>query len=148
MSYVQLAAGSGGFSVGFVGSGGLALAITVYLVLRCRKGSSAKLPPQAAALTGFLAGLLYMIAGDKWSAAGDISKGVTGSIQGAFANTGPAAVALVLTIVLVYAKKLPPAVAAFLGIVMATAYHQAGAVWLLPEGFVNSVLANVPGMRG
>ncbi|WP_367137043.1 MULTISPECIES: hypothetical protein [Streptomyces] len=147
MSYVQLAAGSGGFSVGFFGSGGLALAVTVYLFLRCRKGSSAKLAPQAAAVTGFFAGLLYMVAGDKWSAAGDISQGVTGSIQGAFANTGPAATALVLTIVLVYSKKLSPAISAFLGIVTATAYHQAGAVWLLPEGFVNNVIAHVPGLR-
>jgi hypothetical protein len=144
----------GGRILGSVGAGGLALALTVILIAGIRepKGAAAaagpggasagggkkgrirrKLTSDQAQWTGIAAGTLYMVAGSIWTIGKNLSDAYAGIVtNGGWGQAGMGAASLVLG-ALMYFRELAPGKAAFIGIVAAGVWAQAGGIWGLPQ---------------
>lgn len=127
-----LAASSGTSDVlGFVGYGGLAVVLTVVVVLACKHN---KLSPRAVLITAFVAGSAYLQAGGIWR----IPQGGVGVLysiagvghggSGPLGTIGPGAVALTIAVIawLAAPKRKTSAV---LGIAAAVVFAGSGGVW-------------------
>lgn len=118
---------------GVLGTGGLAIVLTTVLVIGIRGRGKLRLTQTAASITGFLAGVAYTAAGSIWANAGTVTKQ---ALAGAASPHGPAgdvglgAIAIVLTLVMVYAR-VKPGIAAVLGIAAATVFAAAGGIWAI-----------------
>ncbi|WP_424891803.1 hypothetical protein [Streptomyces sp. XH2] len=141
-----------GHVLGSVGSGGIALALTGVLIAGIRQpkngggpegisgGKKSKirkrLTSDQAQLTGIAAGTFYITAGSIWTASGNISDAFASIFtSGGFGNVGLGAVSALLAAIMYY-RELPPARAAFTGILSAGIWAQAGGIWGLPEALV------------
>ncbi|MFJ1717320.1 hypothetical protein ACIQGT_41040 [Streptomyces sp. NPDC093108] len=145
--HVQLAAElAADFSVGdkiagSVGMGGLATAMTVGMVAGVKepkKGGKIrrKLDSNQAAVLGVSAGTCYMVAGSVWTVGKGLSDGFAEIFtNGGFGNAGLGGVSLILAAVL-YFREPRPGGAAFLGILAAGVWAQAGGIWGLPEALI------------
>lgn len=127
-----------GAAFGALGAGGLALALTVLLVLGVRGQGRVRLRENPAMICGFIAGTAFSAAGAIWSNPERIvGQGLTGlgvgNGDGPFGNVGIGAVSLLL-LILMLCWKLNPLRGAVLGLVAAVVWPLAGAstVWALP----------------
>ncbi len=132
--------------LGTVGFGGLALGITMYLILGLRGKGKIKCDVDNAPIWGFVAGVLYSLAGGSWSAADTAGKAFStafASPGASVGNIGPAGVALVL-VLFVYGTKPRPFVDSVCGIVAPSLFLAAGGLWALPvtvlTGFISSMV--------
>lgn len=131
-----LAAGTGATFLGGLGTGGLALVLTVALVLGTRKKKAAVTFGRGLALfLGLAAGVVWAGAGQVWGMPNDVvlsalqSAGV-GRSGGPLGNVGMPAIAAVLVLI-AYMIKLEPRAAGVTGIVMATTFASAGGAWAI-----------------
>lgn len=142
----------GGKILGSVGAGGIATALTITLIAGIREPKKSggpegagggkkgrirrKLTSDQAQWTGITAGTLYMVAGSIWTVGKDVSDAFASVFTGGgFGTAGLGAVSLLLASVM-YFRELPPAKAAFTGILAAGVWAQAGGIWGLPEALI------------
>lgn len=147
----------GGKILGSVGAGGIALALTVILIagIREAKGAPAAAGPGGASAgggkkgrirkrltsdqaqwTGVAAGTFYMTAGSIWTIGRNLSDAYAGIVtNGGWGQAGMGAASLVLA-ALMYFRELAPGKAAFIGIVAAGVWAQAGGIWGLPQALI------------
>jgi hypothetical protein len=150
VQYVEMAAEAfnmGGRILGSVGAGGLATALTVGMVAGIKEPKAAeggkktgkmrrRMSSDEAAITGLIAGTLYIVAGSIWTVGNEISRGFASIFtDGGFGNAGLGGVSLILTAYL-YFRAPRPGWSAFLGILMAGVYAAAGGLWGLPQFLV------------
>ncbi|MGW1306503.1 hypothetical protein ACWD5R_43685 [Streptomyces sp. NPDC002514] len=126
--------------VGSVGMGGLATALTVGMVAGIKEPKKGKirrkLESNQAAVLGVAAGTCYMGAGSIWTVGESLSSGFAQIFtNGGFGTAGMGAVSLLLGAVL-YFREPRPGGAAFLGVLTAGVWAQAGGIWGLPEALV------------
>ncbi|MFF1416547.1 hypothetical protein [Streptomyces sp. NPDC058280] len=133
---------SGSAALGFLGSGGLALCLTVLLVFGVIGKGRYKLTTGKAGFVAFLAGTAYTAAGKIWShAEGVVQQGWTGlgvgGGEGPFGVVGIAAACLLLVILMMVAP-LNPVRASSLCMVAAFTWPSAGdgSIWAVPGQFV------------
>lgn len=131
-----LAAGTGATFFGGLGTGGLALVLTVALVLGTRKKNAEVTYSKGLALfLGLAAGVVWAGAGQVWGMPDDVvlsalqSAGV-GRANGPLGNVGMPAIALVLVLI-AYMMKLKPRTAGVTGVIMATTFASAGGAWAI-----------------
>lgn len=146
----------GGRILGTVGAGGIALALTVILIAGIREGKGApaaagpgggagggkkgrirkRLTSDQAQWTGVAAGTFYMAAGSIWTIGRNLSDAYAGIVtNGGWGQAGMGAASLVLA-ALMYFRELAPAKAAFIGVVAAGVWAQAGGIWGLPQALI------------
>lgn len=147
----------GGKILGSVGAGGIALALTVILVagIRGSKGAAPadggkgggggggkkgrirkRLTSDQAQWTGVAAGTFYMTAGSIWTIGRNLSDAYAGVVtNGGWGQAGMGAASLVLAAIM-YFRELAPGKAAFIGIVAAGVWAQAGGIWGLPQALI------------
>jgi len=144
IQYVQMAAefSVGNQIAGTVGMGGLATALTVALVAGTRepKGGKGKirkrLDSTQAMVLGVTAGTCYMSAGSLWTTGKSLSDGFAQVFTGGgFGSAGLGAVSLILAAIM-YFREPRPGAAAFLGILAAGVWAQAGGIWGLPQALI------------
>lgn len=136
---------AGGHILGSVGVGGAALAVTVILVLGIRGKGKHKLTHEQAGVLGFVAGTLYVSAGQIWADAGSFTNAVTGTISGpngVFGDAGQGAVALVIS-AWFWLGKPRPGKGALQGIAAATVFGTAGGIWGIAPALVRTILAHL-----
>ncbi|WP_181785343.1 hypothetical protein [Streptomyces phytophilus] len=140
-----------GAAFGALGAGGLALALTVLLVLGVRGQGRVRLRENPALICGFIAGTAFSAAGAIWSNPERLTQqGLTGlgvgSESGPFGNVGVGAVSLIL-LILMLCWKLTPVRGAGLGLVAAVVWPLAGssAVWALPVELAAASLMMIGG---
>lgn len=137
---------------GGLGTGGLALAVTVLLVLGVRGKGRVKLRESPAAYVGFLAGTAAAAAGDLWAnpqqlvGQGLMGLGVGQGADGPFGNVQLGAVALILLIIFLTAS-LTPTFGAALGVIAAFVWPSTGhgTLWAIPCELAQAALAMVGG---
>ena len=144
----------GGRILGSVGAGGIAIALTVILVAGIREpkgGGGAgpggggggkkgrirkRLTSDQAQWTGVAAGTFYMTAGSIWTVGKNLSDAfATVFTGGGFGAAGMGGVSLLLA-ALMYFRELAPAKAAFVGVLAAGVWAQAGGIWGLPQALI------------
>lgn len=135
MTTTLAASGSASF-FGGLGTGGIALVLTVLLVLGTRNKNTETTFSKGQALTiGLAAGVVWAGAGIVWGMPNDVvlqglqSFGV-GRGDGPLGNVQMPAVAWVLVII-AYIVKLAPRTAGVTGIIMATTFSAAGGAWAI-----------------
>jgi hypothetical protein len=131
--------------LGTVGAGGAALAVTVFLILGIRGKGRHRLTHEQAGLLGFIAGTLYSVAGQFWTAPGQLTTSIAGSIvgpAGVFGDAGQGAVALVIT-AWFFLGKPRPLKGGIQGIAAATIFGTAGGIWAIFPAMVLTVLAHM-----
>lgn len=140
--HIQLAAETGSAIAGSVGMGGLATALTVGMVAGIKEPKHAKskhrvrLDSTQAMVLGVTAGTCYMSAGSIWTTGKSLSDGFAQVFtNGGFGSAGLGAVSLILAAVM-YFREPRPGAAAFLGILAAGVWAQAGGIWGLPQQLV------------
>lgn len=148
---MNLAAPDTGAAVfGSIGAGGLALALTVLLVLGCRGRGKIRLETGKAKLVGFAAGTAYMAAGAVWANPEKFTQqslaglGV-GQSGGPFGTIGMGAIALLLLIIMYFAP-LKPGRAGILCILAAIVWATAGGLWALPGDLVGTAFVALGAM--
>lgn len=134
---------------GVLGSGGIALASTVFLVLGILGKGKVKLGPRGAGIVAFLAGTAYIAAGQIWDNPGRITEqGLTGlgvgTGSGPFGSVGIGAVSLILLIIMITAP-LTPFGSAVVCMIAAFVWPAAGegTVWAAPVQFAAALLMMV-----
>ncbi|MFJ6438520.1 hypothetical protein [Streptomyces sp. NPDC091416] len=140
---MYLAAPNSGSSVlGFMGSGGLALCLTVLLVFGVIGKGSRKLDIVWAGVVAFAAGSAYIAAGKIWASPQQVvEQGWTGlgvgGAGGPFGEFGIGAACTLLVILMVVAP-LNPTRAAVLCLIAAFTWPAAGdgSIWAVPGQFV------------
>ncbi|MFB6948912.1 hypothetical protein ACFCXP_04685 [Streptomyces niveus] len=149
--YVIAAPNSGGAVLGFMGSGGLALCLTVLLVFGVMGKGRIKLNTGRAGTVAFLAGSSFTAAGKIWASPQQVvEQGWTGlgvgGAAGPFGEIGIGA-ACTLLLILMLAAPLNPVRASVLGIVAAFTWPTAGdgAIWAAPSQFVAAVFMMIGG---
>ncbi|MFB6875687.1 hypothetical protein [Streptomyces sp. NPDC056323] len=135
MTTTLAASGSATFFSG-LGTGGLALVLTVLLILGTRKKDTEVTFSKGQALTiGLATGVVWAGAGIVWGMPDDVvlqglqSLGV-GRGDGPLGDVKMPAVAWVLVII-AYIVKLAPRTAGVTGIIMATTFSAAGGAWAI-----------------
>lgn len=136
-------ASTGGQLLGSLGAGGLALALTVLLILGIKGKGKRKLSSTAAMVIAFVAGTMYAGAGGIWAwPAQLISQGLlgvgVGRGDGPFGEVGMGAIATIIAVVIWFAG-LRPARSAIVGIIAATVWAAAGGIWIVPSEVVATV---------
>lgn len=147
---ITAAASSGGGAVfGVVGAGGLALALTVLMVLGVMGRGKLKLSTGQATVVAFLAGTAYVAAGKIWANPQRITEqGLTGlgvgSDHGPFGAVGVGAIALILLIVMLTAAPTP-AFCATVGMIAAFVWPATGdgTIWSIPVQLSSATLLMV-----
>lgn len=131
--------------LGTLGLGGAALAATVILLLGVRGRGKVKLSHEAAGFIGFVAGTLYIAAGQIWEAPGALTESLTNTItgpDGIFGNAGQGAVALAIA-AWFWMGKPRPGKGALQGIAAATIFGTAGGLWGIFPTMVLTVLGHL-----
>ncbi|MYT60631.1 hypothetical protein GTW29_28615 [Streptomyces sp. SID7834] len=142
MTTTLAAGGSATFFAG-LGTGGVALVLTVALVLGTRKKGAETTFSKGLALTlGLAAGVVWAGAGIVWGMPDDVvltalqALGV-GRADGPFGNVQMPAIAWVLVLI-AYLVKLAPRAAGVTGIIMATTFSAAGGAWAIVATTIGS----------
>ena len=140
-----------GAAFGALGAGGLALALTVLLVLGVKGEGKVKLKDNPAMICGFVASTAFSAAGAIWTRPEQItSQGLTGlgvgTGSGPFGNVGIGAVSLILLFIML-CWKLTPLRGAILGVLAGIVWPAAGdgTVWAIPSELGAAVLMMVGG---
>ncbi|MEV6105723.1 hypothetical protein AB0M28_13550 [Streptomyces sp. NPDC051940] len=139
-----------GTAFGAVGAGGLALVLTVVLILGVRGRGKQRLRDNGALAVAFLAGTAYRAAGEFWVNAEQVTtQGLTGlgvGGRGPFGELGIGAVCCLL-VALVLLAPLTPGRAALLGLVAALVFPTAGVgtIWHVPVSLAAAVLLMIGG---
>lgn len=144
---MYLAASANGAAFGALGAGGIALALTVMLVLGVKGKGRIKLKENPALITGFLAGTSFIAAGQIWSnpqritAQGLSGLGVGSGGASVFGNVGIGSIATILLILMLFAP-MNPTTGAILGLVAACVWPTAGTttIWAAPTELASGVL--------
>ncbi|GAA2129873.1 hypothetical protein GCM10009760_01620 [Kitasatospora kazusensis] len=137
---------------GAFGSGGLCLAIAVWIILGSRKAEkqgklAKKHKGEHTAWLMIVFGIFAAGAGQAFSAPGTVGDTLTHALTSqnqAFGNVGAGAVAAILTIVL-FGTKPGPWKDSILGSTVPSVYAAAGGIWALPLTVVGSVLKGLVG---
>ncbi|MGW1661044.1 hypothetical protein [Streptomyces microflavus] len=135
--HVIAAPTSGGAVLGSLGGGGIALALTLLLVLGVRGKGKITFGAGKAGICGFLAGTSWVAAGKIWENAElVVAQGLTGfgvGTNGPFGEIGIGAVALILVIIMV-AAPLNAGRAAVVSLLAAFVWPAAGdgTLWAVP----------------
>lgn len=140
-----------GTALGALGAGGIALAVTVLLVLGVKGEGRVQLKDNPAMICGFVASTAFSAAGQIWANPEKIaSQGLTGlgvgTGSGPFGNVGVGAVALIL-LILMLCWKITPLRGAILGLIAGIVWPAAGAgtVWAIPSELGAAVLMMIGG---
>ncbi|WP_441251474.1 hypothetical protein [Kitasatospora sp. McL0602] len=137
-----------GSMFGAFGSGGVCLAIAVWIVIGHRgKGKlAAKHEDHHTAWWMIIFGIFAAGAGQAFSAPATVGAALTHTAtqSAAFGNVGVGAVAAVLTIVL-FGTKPRPLLDSVLGATVPSVYAAAGGLWALPLTVVGSVIKSLVG---
>lgn len=148
---MYLAASETGAAFGALGAGGLALALTVLLILGVKGQGRVKLKENPALICAFIAGTAFSAAGKIWANPERITEqGLTGlgvgTGSGPFGDVGIGAVALVL-LVLMLCWKLTPLRGAIIGLIAAVVWPLTGeaTVWALPCQLASACLLMIGG---
>jgi hypothetical protein len=148
--YLAAPAGTAG-ALGAVGTGGLALVLTVFLVLGVKGNGKVALKDNPATICGFIASTAFSAAGQIWANPEKIaSQGLTGlgvgTGGGPFGNVGLGAVATLL-LILILCWEMTPLRGAILGLIAGIVWPAAGAgtVWAIPSELGAAVLLMVGG---
>lgn len=135
-----------GAAFGALGAGGLALALTVLLILGVKGQGKLRLKENPALICAFIAGTAFSAAGAIWANPERITRqGLSGlgvgTGGGPFGNVGLGAVSLVL-LILMLTWKLTPVRGAVLGLIAAVVWPLAGdaTVWALPVELASASL--------
>lgn len=148
--HVIAAPTSGGAVLGSLGAGGIALALTVLLILGVRGRGRIKLTTGRAGTVAFLAGTSYVAAGKIWANAEKVvGQGLTGfgvGSDGPFGHVGIGAVALLLLIFML-AAPLTPVRAAALALLAAFVWPATGdgTLWAVPSQLAAAALMMIGG---
>lgn len=144
-------AAADGAALGALGAGGMALAMTVLLVLGVKGKGKVKLKDNPAMICGFVASTAFAAAGAIWTRPEQItSQGLTGlgvgTGHGPFGNVGLGAVSLILLIVMM-CWELTPLRGAILGLLAGIVWPAAGdaTLWAIPSELGAAVLLMVGG---
>ncbi|MFE2600132.1 hypothetical protein ACFXCZ_27195 [Streptomyces sp. NPDC059396] len=135
--YTLAAPESGGAVLGVLGAGGIALSLTLLLILGVRGKGKVRLGTGKAGFVAFLAGTSYVAAGKIWADADRVvQQGLTGlgvGGNGPFGEIGIGAAALILLIIMLTAP-LNPGRAAGVSMIAAFVWPAAGdgAIWAVP----------------
>lgn len=136
---------SAGSVFGFLGSGGLAVCLTVLLIFGVRGKGKITLGAGKAGVVAFLAGSSYTAAGKIWASPQQVvEQGWTGlgvgGAAGPFGEFGIGAACLLLLLLMLVAP-LNPVRAAVLNLIAAFTWPSAGdgAVWGVPGQFVAAI---------
>ena len=129
------AAGTGTRMLGSIGLGGLALVLTVVLILGTRSKSEHTLSKGVALTVGLFAGMAFMGAGQVWDVPDDLvltalSAAGVGAADGPLGAVGMGAISLVCLAIAFYVR-LQPRAAGVLGIAMASVFTNAGGMWTM-----------------
>ncbi|MEU5284141.1 hypothetical protein AB0G97_08990 [Streptomyces sp. NPDC020755] len=141
---------SGGAVLGSLGGGGIALALTVLLILGVRGGGRIKLDTGKAGVVAFLAGTSYVAAGKIWENAEKVvAQGLTGfgvGSDGPFGHVGIGAVALILLIIML-AAPLGAKSAATVAMIAAFVWPATGdgTIWAIPGQLAAATLMSFGG---
>ncbi|MFJ9459168.1 hypothetical protein ACIRST_29285 [Kitasatospora sp. NPDC101447] len=138
--------------LGSFGSGGLCLAIAVWIILGSRKAEkqgklAKKHKDEHTAWLMIVFGIFAAGAGQAFSAPGTVGEGLTHALTSqstAFGNVGAGAVAAVLTLVL-FGTKPTPIKDSVLGATVPSVYAAAGGIWALPLTVIGSVMKGLVG---
>lgn len=148
---MYLAASANGAAFGALGAGGVALALTVFLIFGVKGQGKVKLKENPALICAFIAGTAFSAAGQIWVNPGRITRqGLTGlgvgTGSGPFGNVGMGAVALIL-LALMLCWKLNPLRGAILGLIASIVWPLAGTatVWALPCDLASAALMMMGG---
>ncbi|MEU0522747.1 hypothetical protein [Streptomyces niveus] len=142
---------SGGAVLGFMGSGGLALCLTVLLIFGVMGKGRIKLNTGRAGTVAFLAGTAYSAAGKIWDTPEQVvQQGWTGlGVGGAAGPFGEVYIgaACTLLLILMLTAPLNPVRATALCLVAAFTWPTAGdsAIWAVPTQFVAAVFMMIGG---
>ncbi len=131
--------------LGSLGTGGAALVVTVLLILGVKGRGNHKLSHEAAGAIGFIAGTLYLAAGQIWAFAGSMTTSVTSIVsgpKGMFGDVGLGAVALVL-FAWWWLGKPRPGKAALLGVMSGSLFAAAGGIWAIASDMVLMMAAHL-----
>ncbi|MFF3034661.1 hypothetical protein ACFVS7_27080 [Streptomyces rubiginosohelvolus] len=136
---------SAGSALGFLGSGGLAVCLTVLLIFGVMGKGRLRLTTGRAGIVAFLAGTAYTAAGKIWASPQQVVEqgwtglGVGGS-GGPFGEFGIGAACLLLALLMLVAP-LNPVRAAVLSLVAAFTWPSAGpgSIWDVPGQFTAAV---------
>lgn len=144
-------AAADGAALGALGAGGLALAMTVLLILGVKGKGKVKLKENPAMICGFVASTAFSAAGAIWTRPEQItSQGLTGlgvgTGDGPFGNVGVGAVSLVLLFFML-CWELTPLRGAILGLLAGIVWPAAGdaTLWAIPSELGAAVLLMVGG---
>ncbi|MFJ9607024.1 hypothetical protein ACIRS1_11860 [Kitasatospora sp. NPDC101176] len=137
--------------LGSFGSGGLCLAIAVWIILGSRKADkqgklAKKHKDEHTAWLMIVFGIFAAGAGQAFSAPGTVGESLTHAFttQNAFGNVGAGAVAAILTLVL-FGTKPTPVKDSVLGATVPSVYAAAGGIWALPLTVIGSVIKSLVG---
>ena len=146
---MYLAASGSGTVFGVVGAGGIALVLTVLLVLGVRGKGKIRLSAGQASVVAFLAGTAYVAAGKIWANAQLITEqGLSGlgvgSSDGPFGAVGIGAAALLLLVIML-AAPLTPGRAAAVAMIASFVWPAAGdgTIWSVPTELAAATLMMV-----
>lgn len=148
---MYLAVSTTGPALGALGAGGIALALTVFLILGVKGQGKVKLKDNPAILTAFLAGTSFHAAGAIWGHADQITRqGLTGlGIGNGHSVLGNIGIALPSLLVLIFMLcwRLNPARGAALGLIAALVWPLAGAgsIFAAPSELAAGVLLMIGG---
>jgi hypothetical protein len=148
---MYIAASANGAALGALGTGGIALAAAIFLVLGVRGDGKVKLKDNPAMITAFIAGTAFTAAGAIWANSERITKqGLSGlgvgNANGVFGDVRLGAVALVLLILMLCWKQTPVRGAA-LGLIASVVWPAAGdgTLWAVPSELAAGALMMVGG---
>ena len=131
--------------LGSLGLGGAAGATTVILILSVKGRGKVKFSHEAAGFTGFVAGTLYIAAGQIWQGAPALTESLTNTItgpNGIFGNAGQGAVAVAIA-AWFWMGNPRPGKGALQGIAAASIFGTAGGLWQIFPAMVLSVLGHL-----
>lgn len=139
-------------ALGHLGTGGIALAVVVALVLGVRGNGRVKLSGSPAAYTAFVAATAASAAGSTWARPEQVvGQGLTGlgvgqGAGGPFGDVGLGAVALLLLVIFLFAS-VTPVFGAVLGAIAGFVFPATGSgtIWSLPSDLIASFLASWAG---
>ncbi|MET9954228.1 hypothetical protein ABZ135_22130 [Streptomyces sp. NPDC006339] len=144
---ITLAASGGPF--GPLGTGGIALAVAIVLVLGVRGNGRVKLTSSPAAYVGFIAATAAAGAGKMWAKPEQVvgqglqGVGVGQGADGPFGDVGLGAVAAIILIIFLFAA-LTPVFGATLGVIAGFVWPAAGtgSIWAIPSDVIAGILAS------
>jgi hypothetical protein len=139
--------GTGGKLLGSVGTGSVAIALTLLLILGVRGKGAIKLSPTGAFITGFIAPAAYVSAGQMWTVVPESGQALGESMAVGLSDAGLgdvriAGIALLGTLLLLLIK-VTPAGGAWGGLFLSSVFTVAGGIWATMPAILTSLTQSV-----